>query len=90
MTVGKLTITTEDMLFNEAIAHLKLKQNTVLSSEFICLINSSNCNKIFFSGIKNSRYFIIVEFIAVTIEEALLPKLMSGQLRVDEFKGIEL
>jgi len=35
MTVGKLTITTEEMLSNEAIAHLKLKQNSVLSSEFI-------------------------------------------------------
>jgi type I restriction enzyme S subunit len=35
MTVGKLTITTEEMLSNEAIAHLKLKDNSILSSEFI-------------------------------------------------------
>ncbi|MCX8035288.1 MAG: restriction endonuclease subunit S [Candidatus Dojkabacteria bacterium] len=41
MTVGKLTITTEEMLSNEAIAHLKLKNDSVLSSEFIylCLKN---------------------------------------------------
>jgi type I restriction enzyme S subunit len=37
MTVGKLTITTEDMLSNEAIAHLKLKVDTALSTEFIYL-----------------------------------------------------
>ncbi len=37
MTVGKLSISTEEMLSNEAIAHLKLKNNTLLSSEFIFL-----------------------------------------------------
>jgi type I restriction enzyme S subunit len=37
MTVGKLTITTEDMLSNEAIAHLKIKANTALTTEFIYL-----------------------------------------------------
>jgi len=37
MTVGKLTITTEDMLSNEAIAHLKLKDGTYLTSEYIYL-----------------------------------------------------
>jgi type I restriction enzyme, S subunit len=35
MTVGKLTITTEKMLSNEAIAHLKMKENSKISSEFI-------------------------------------------------------
>ena len=37
MTVGKLTITSEEMLSNEAIAHIKLKVDSVLSSEFIYL-----------------------------------------------------
>ena len=35
MTVWKLTITTEKMLSNEAIAHLKIKENSKISSEFI-------------------------------------------------------
>lgn len=41
MTVGKLTITTEEMLSNEAIAHLKIKKDSGLTSEFIycCLQN---------------------------------------------------
>jgi type I restriction enzyme S subunit len=117
MTVGKLTITTEDMLSNEAIAHLKLKQNTVLSSEFIYLylqdldfnalgstssivtaINSTMIKyleflmpeknillqfdeliKPIFDKIYNNttQYFIIVEFIAVTIEEVLPSALKS-------------
>jgi hypothetical protein len=38
MTVGKLCITNEDMLSNEAIAHIKLKTNSYLTSEFIYLL----------------------------------------------------
>ena len=37
MTVGKLAITTEEMLSNEAIAHLKVKENSNFSTEFIYL-----------------------------------------------------
>ncbi len=37
MTVGKLAITTEEMLSNEAIAHLKIKSNSNLFSEYIYL-----------------------------------------------------
>lgn len=37
MTVWKLAITTEEMLSNEAIAHLKIKNNSKLYSEFIYL-----------------------------------------------------
>ena len=37
MTVGKLAITTEEMLSNEAIAHLKIKENSNFSTEFIYL-----------------------------------------------------
>jgi len=37
MTVGKLAITTESMLSNEAIAHLKLKEKSFLVPEFIYL-----------------------------------------------------
>ena len=47
MTVGKLAITTEDMLSNEAIAHFKLKSNSVLSSEFIyCYLSNLDFNSL--------------------------------------------
>ena len=35
MTVGRLAITTEDMISNEAIAHFKIKDQSVLNSEFL-------------------------------------------------------
>lgn len=37
MTVGRLAITTEDMLSNEAIAHLKIKDESNFTTEFIYL-----------------------------------------------------
>jgi len=37
MTVGKLAITTEEMLSNEAIAHMKIKAGSYLISEYIYL-----------------------------------------------------
>jgi type I restriction enzyme S subunit len=121
MTVGKLTITTEDMLSNEAIAHLKLKQNTVLSSEFIYLYlqdldfnalgsTSSIVTAINSTMIKYLEFLMPEKNILLQFDElikpifdkiynnttqiqtlkqtrdTLLPKLMSGQLRVDEFK----
>lgn len=47
MTVGKLTITTEEMLSNEAIAHLKIKGNSALSTEFIyCYLQKLDFNSL--------------------------------------------
>ena len=121
MTVGKLAITTEDMLSNEAIAHLKLKEDTVLSTEFIYLYlqdldfnalgsTSSIVTAINSTMIKNIEIFIPETKLLSRFEEAilsffrkiklntneiqtlkqtrdtLLSKLMSGALRVDEFK----
>ena len=37
MTVGKVSITTEKMLSNEAIAHMKIKNDSYLTSEYIYL-----------------------------------------------------
>ena len=37
MTVGKLTITTEEMLSNEAIAHLKTKSESLITTEYVYL-----------------------------------------------------
>lgn len=125
MTVGKLAITTEDMLSNEAIAHLKLKEDTVLSTEFIYLYlqdldfnalgsTSSIVTAINSTMIKNLEIFIPEAKLLSKFEEAilsffrkiklntneiqtlkqtrdtLLPKLMSGALRVSEFKEAAL
>ncbi|EKD24505.1 MAG: hypothetical protein ACD_80C00226G0008 [uncultured bacterium (gcode 4)] len=47
MTVGKLTITTEEMLSNEAIAHLKIKDGSQLSTEFIyCYLQNLDFNSL--------------------------------------------
>ncbi len=117
MTVGKLTVTTEEMLSNEAIAHLKIKNDSYLTTEFIYLflqnldfnslgstssivtaINSTmikNLNVIIpeksivqkfhekiiilFEKIKNNSQEIQT---LVRSRDGLLPKLMSGQIRV--------
>jgi type I restriction enzyme S subunit len=84
MTVGKLTITTEAMLSNEAIAHLKLKYNSVLSSEFIysCLQNldfnalgstSSIVTAINSTMIKNLEIIIPDHEILKQFDEAIYP-----------------
>ncbi|MFD1014411.1 restriction endonuclease subunit S [Winogradskyella rapida] len=121
MTVGKLTITTEEMLSNEAIAHLKLKDGTCLTSEFIYLYlqnldfnalgsTSSIVTAINSTMIKNLDFVIpneeklkdfesIVNSIFKKIKnnskqiqtltktrDALLPKLMRGDIRVNGFK----
>src|SRR5690554_689225 len=122
MTVGKLTITTEDMLSNEAIAHLKLKDGTHLTSEYIYLYlynldfnslgsTSSIVTAINSTIIKNLDFVVpdvdtlkkfgkVVNSIFKKIKnntnqiqslaktrDTLLPKLMSGQLRVDGLKS---
>ena len=121
MTVGKLTITTEDMLSNEAIAHLKIKNDSNLSSEFIYLylrdlnfntlgstssivtaINSTIIKGINFiipkdSLLKSFQKRIIPVFEKIQnntsqiqsltkTRDTLLPKLMSGQVRVNNIK----
>lgn len=118
MTVGKLTITTEEMLSNEAIAHLKLKDNSVLSSEFVysylqkldfnslwstssivTAINSTMIknleiivpNEETLKSFDQSIYPIFnkikynveqIQSLAHTRDE-LLPRLMSGEVRVE-------
>jgi len=45
MSVGKLAITTKEMLSNEAIAHFKIKQDTRLTSEYIyCFLDCFKFN----------------------------------------------
>tara|TARA_B110000977_G_scaffold116922_1_gene151067 strand:- start:1085 stop:2326 length:1242 start_codon:yes stop_codon:yes gene_type:complete len=121
MTVGKLTITTDDMLSNEAIAHLKIKNDSNLTSEFIYLylrdlnfnslgstssivtaINSTIIKGIDFIIPKDSllnsfqkRIIPVFEKIQnntsqiqslTKTRDTLLPKLMSGQVRVKNLK----
>lgn len=124
MTVGKLTITTEEMLSNEAIAHLKLKENTFLTSEYIYLylqnldFNSLGSTSSIVTAI-NSTMIKELDFIIPSKEvmgklkplanslfdkiknntteiqslsktrDILLPKLMSGQLRVKNLETIQ-
>ena len=117
MTVGKLTITTEEMLSNEAIAHLKIKRDSYLTSEYIYLYlqnldfnslgsTSSIVTAINSTIIKNLDFIIPQKIILKDFQEIihpifnkiktntkqiqtltktrdeLLPKLMSGEIRV--------
>ncbi|MDO8662980.1 MAG: restriction endonuclease subunit S [Candidatus Omnitrophota bacterium] len=122
MTVGKLAITTEKMLSNEAIAHLKIKENSNLSTEFIysflkgldfnslgstssivTAINSTmikdidifipekqimqKFNKVIqpiFAKLKNNNGQIQT---LSALRDALLPKLMEGEVRVKGFNN---
>ena len=121
MTVGKLTITTEDMLSNEAIAHLKIKNHSLLTSEFIYLFlkdlnfnllgsTSSIVTAINSTIIKGIEFIIPKDNLLNSFQkkiipvfgkiknntsqiqsltktrDALLPKLMSGQVRVKNLK----
>jgi len=121
MTVGKLTITTEEMLSNEAIAHLKVIKDSYLTSEYIYLYlqnldfnslgsTSSIVTAINSTIIKNldiivpnedvlREFSYVINSIFLKIKnntnqiislkktrDILLPKLMSGQIRINEFK----
>ena len=118
MTVGKLAITTEDMLSNEAIAHFKLKSNSLLSSEFIyCYLSNLDFNSLWSTSsivtainstiIKElsciipdqetlSKFDLVIKPLFNKIRanseqiqtlsstrDQLLPKLMSGEVRVE-------
>jgi type I restriction enzyme S subunit len=117
LTVGRVAITTENMLSNEAIAHFKLKKGTKLFTEFLYLflksfqyeilgstssiaeaINSKTIRdiEIYIPGEDKLIYFrSIIEPIFQKIKsnskhiktltqlrDTLLPKLMSGEVRV--------
>jgi len=117
MTVGKLAITTEHMLSNEAIAHMKIKSNSYLTSEYIYLflhrldfnslgstssiVTAINSTMIKQLGVLIPKDEVIKYFGGVMIpifekmkgnisqthnlkksRDILLPKLMSGQVRV--------
>ena len=117
MTVGRLAITTEEMLSNEAIAHFKIKKQSYFNSEFLYfflknfrfeslgstssiveavnsqmikememfipsenLITAFNNNVIqYFNKIKSNQEQITS---LLYLRDSLLPKLMSGEVRV--------
>lgn len=78
MTVGKLTITTEEMLSNEAIAHLKIKDNSILSTEFIyCYLQKLDFNSLW----STSSIVIAINSTMIKELEVLVPSIE----RVKEF-----
>ena len=118
LTVGRVAITTEEMLSNEAIAHIKLIEN-YLNTEYIYLFlkqynfsflgsTSSIATAVNSKSIKSISILIPSKQVVVDFKkniasifkkiklnekqlktltktrDALLPKLMSGQLRVKE------
>lgn len=123
MTIGRLAITSESMLSNEAIAHFKVKKNSKLYSEFLYLylktyqweqlgstssiveaINSQMIKEMeivipeedslirfkeiiepYFKKIKSNQTQIRT---LTALRDTLLPKLMSGEVRV-KTKGYE-
>ncbi|MCB6099424.1 restriction endonuclease subunit S [Flavobacterium psychrophilum] len=69
MTVGKLTITTKEMLSNEAIAHFKITDKTILTTEFIyCFFDVYGFNKLgTTSSIVNSINTKIIKEIKIIV-----------------------
>lgn len=121
MTIGRIAISTQSMLSNEAIAHFKIKNNSILSSEYLYLflksfkyealgstssivdaINSQmikeieisipNKDKINKFHVATESYFDKIlnntqQIRTLTqLRDTLLPKLMSGEVRVSEQK----
>ncbi len=117
MTIGRVAITSEKMLSNEAIAHFKLKETSLLFPEFLYLFlrsynfdqlgsTSSIVESINSKMIKEMEIYLpnehkLNEFQSVTelyfekiksnqiqirtltqLRDTLLPKLMSGEIRV--------
>ena len=118
MTVGRVAITTEEMLSNEAIAHFKFNKNTPFTKEYLFLFlktfkyeilgsTSSIVTSINSAMIKDMEITIpdaqtMNEFKGITepifnkinqnqiqirtltiLRDTLLPKLMSGEVRVE-------
>lgn len=99
MTVGKLTITTEEMLSNEAIAHLKLKGETKLSSEYIylCLQNldfnslgstSSIVTAINSTMIKNLEFIIPKKESLISFHEIIKPIFLKIKLNTEQIQTL--
>ena len=118
MTVGRVAITTEEMLSNEAIAHFKFKCDTPFSVEYlyfylktyqydslgstssiVTAINSAMIKDLTINlpdENKMTKFSIVVQNIFEKVKtnkiqirtleklrDTLLPKLMSGEVRVD-------
>jgi len=118
MTVGRVAITSEEMLSNEAIAHFKFNEKTPFSKEYlytflktykyetlgstssiVTAINSTmikemvilipdestmktfkECTESLFNKIKSNQIQIRT---LTTLRDTLLPKLMSGNVKID-------
>jgi type I restriction enzyme S subunit len=117
MTIGRLALTTEEMISNEAIAHFKIKDKSYMTSEYLYFflkafkfeslgstssiveaINSQMIKEMevpvppqeLIRAFKNNadQYFAKIKtnqrqiFTLSHLRDTLLPKLMSGEIRV--------
>jgi type I restriction enzyme S subunit len=81
MTIGRLAITTENMLSNEAIAHFKLIEKSLLFSEYLYLFL-----KTYKFELLGSTSSIVESINSQMIKEMEIPIPDSGKL--DEFKEL--
>jgi type I restriction enzyme S subunit len=121
MTVGRVSITSEDMLSNEAIAHFKINNRIPITTEFLYLYlksyqydslgtTSSIVTAINSTMIKDMTIFmpsnIVIQkfqmvircyfekikanqeqiYTLTTLRDTLLPKLMSGEVKIIDMK----
>jgi len=95
MSVGKLAITTKEMLSNEAIAHFKIKQNSRLTSEFIyCFLDCYKFNALgTTSSIVDSINTKMIKEIDILIPEKniieLFQKIISNTFSLKKAKELE-
>ena len=81
LTVGRLGITTEEMVINEAIAHFKLDENSLITKEYLYLY------------LKNFNYEELgsTSSIAKAINSKIvkkIPVLIPSNTKLFEFKGV--
>lgn len=94
MSVGKVGITTQKMLSNEAIAHFLQKDNTIISSEFIyCFLSSFNydtlgttssiVNSINSKMIKELKLLVPIERVIKHFDNSIKP-IFKNKLNVEK------
>jgi len=94
MSVGIVSITTEEMLSNEAIAHIKINDNTKVTTEFIyCYLKNFHFNSLgTTSSIVNSINSTMVKAMKVSIPDSSTLLRFNGKLNsiLKHKKNLEL
>lgn len=92
MSVGKLAITTKEMLSNEAIAHFKIKENSILTTEFIyCFLGDFKFNALgTTSSIVDSINTKMIKEIDILIPEKYnIEKFQKGVANIFSLKKVK-